>query len=806
MSTPMNDSELSGQICRGGYQMPVTKVPDRFTVRMKPGATSEAIETNYGARHRKRLRRQNVHEFSIDAAARDAVMSRVRTDPDVEFASHVYAPVDEPEARLYLGDQITVQFEPQVTDEQVESVAATHGLALLKPVAGVARAFVFRVGPNATENPIKIANRLQATSGVIASEPNIAVATKSAYTPTDTLYAEQWHLFNTGGPMLSQDAHIDAARAWDITRGVRSIIVAVADDSCDTSHTDFHGPGKIVAPRDFGGQDFEPLPELTDDNHGTACCGVAVAEETGTGVVGVAPGCALMPIRTTGFLDDNSIEDLCGWVIDHGAAVMSCSWGAAARVFPLSIRIRAALSRAASAGRGGKGCVIVFAAGNENRPIDGTVNESGWPNNQPAGPTQWLAGFATHPDVIAVAASSSLAKKSAYSNWGAGISVCAPSNNVRAVTYPRVSTPPALGRGILTTDRVGPSGYASTDYTSDFGGTSSACPTVAGAAALVLSANPDLNARDVRQILQSTADKIVDSGTDPQLGHQFGSYDANGHSQWFGFGRINAFNAVTEAVRRRTPTAPAGVLRKSANPALAIPDNSPAGVSSTLEFAETVAVAAVKVSVDITHTYIGDLRVILMAPSGASVLLHDRNGGSTDNIVRTFDASTTPALTPLAGQTAHGAWTLRVMDLAAVDVGKLNSWQIEITPRAGNTVAVEESPGLRIPDNAPTGIERTLVVNQAGQVSDIEVSLDITHSYIGDLNVTLTAPNGATAVLHQRAGASADNIVRALTAATTPALNLLRGPAAGTWKLRVADLEAADEGKLNRWGLRLVVQ
>jgi subtilisin-like proprotein convertase family protein len=449
--------------------------------------------------------------------------------------------------------------------------------------------------------------------------------------------------------------------------------------------------------------------------------------------------------------------------------------------------------------------VIVFAAGNENRPIDGTVNESGWPNNQPAGPTQWLAGFATHPDVIAVAASSSLARKSAYSNWGAGISVCAPSNNVRAATYPRASTP-VLGRGILTTDRVGPSGYSSTDYTSDFGGTSSACPTVAGAAALVLSANPDLNARDVRQILQSTADKIVDNGTDPQLGHQFGSYDANGHSQWFGFGRINAFNAVTEAVRRRTPTAPTGVLQKSANPALAIPDNSPAGVSSTLEFAETAAVAAVKVRVDITHTYVGDLRVTLTAPSGASVLLHDRNGGSSDNIVRTFDASTTPALTSLAGQTVHGAWTLRVLDLAAVDVGKLNSWQLEITPHAGNTVVVEESPGLRIPDNTPTGIERTLAVNQAGQVSSIEVSLDVTHSYIGDLSVTLTAPNGATAALHQRAGGSADNIVRTFTAATTPALNLLRGPAMGAWKLRVADLEAADEGKLNKWGLRLVVQ
>jgi subtilisin-like proprotein convertase family protein len=111
-----------------------------------------------------------------------------------------------------------------------------------------------------------------------------------------------------------------------------------------------------------------------------------------------------------------------------------------------------------------------------------------------------------------------------------------------------------------------------------------------------------------------------------------------------------------------------------------------------------------------------------------------------------------------------------------------------------------------IPDNTPAGIERSLMVNQAGQVSDIEVSLDIIHSYIGDLSVTLPAPNGATAVLHQRAGGSRDNIVTSFNTSTTPGLQALRGPALGAWKLRIADLEAADEGKLNRWGLRLAVQ
>jgi subtilisin-like proprotein convertase family protein len=599
---------------------------------------------------------------------------------------------------------------------------------------------------------------------------------------------------------------MDVERAWDLTRGDRSVIVAVADDSCDTRHADFQGAGKIVFPRDFGGQDFEPLPELADDNHGTACCGVAVAEENGTGVVGVAPGCALMPIRTSGYIDDEAIEDLAAWVVDHDAAVLSCSWSAAARVFALSLRMRAALARAARQGRGGKGCVLVFAAGNENRPVDGTVVESGWPNNTPSGPTPWLNGFATHPDVMAVAASSSTATKSAYSNWGGQISVCAPSNNVGPATYPRV-TVPVTGRGIVTTDRVGPSGYSSNDYTRTFGGTSSATPAVAGAAALVIAANPALTAAEVRQILEATADKIVDGSADPQLGNRFGSYDAAGHSPWFGFGRVNAFKAVTEA-RRRAGGATAGTtLKRSATPALPIPDDQPAGIRSELDFAEDAAIASLRVGVRITHTYAGDLRLVLGAPSGAQVVLHDRAGGSADNLRRDYTAETTPALSALAGQPVRGRWTLAVQDLAAIDTGTLDAWEIEITPRAGGSADVAEAPGLRIPDNQPAGIERTLAVGIAGAIADLEVALDITHSYIGDLRIALVAPDGTSVALHERAGGSADNLVVRWTAASLPALATLRGKAAaGTWRLRVVDAEAIDEGKLNRWGLRVTTQ
>ena len=805
MPTEIKKEELGNFFWRAGERIDIVVVPDRFTVRMKRGVPTEKLAHGYGATHRSRLRRQDLDEFAIDSGERDAVMERVRRSSDAEFASHVYAPKNEPEAKLYLTDQITVQFKPEVSDDDIERLVGELGLILVKEVRGVPRAYVFRVGAEAKENPIKVANRLAASDKVLTSEPNLAVASKSLYTPTDTLFPEQWHLFNTGGPQVSTAAHIDAMHAWDLTRGERAVIVAVADDSCDTRHTDFQGTGKIVAPRDFAGQDFDPLPELEDDNHGTACCGVAVAEETGTGVVGVAPGCALMPIRTSGFIDDSSIEDMCDWVVDHGAAVLSCSWSAAARSFSLTLRMSAALNRAATVGRGGKGCVLVFAAGNENRPVNGSVNETGWPNNQPNGPTQWRNGFAAHPDVIAVAASSSMATKSAYSNWGAEISVCAPSNNVRPQTYPRVPVP-VTGRGIVTTDRVGPSGYSSSDYTHDFGGTSSACPTVAGVAGLVISANPMLTAREVRQVLEATADKIIDNAADPQLGNQFGTYNTQGHSRWFGYGRVNAFQAVTEA-RRRGQGSNGEVLRKNSTPGKAIPDNTANGVRDAINFTESANIASVKVTVDLTHTYIGDLRLTLIAPSGSQVVLHNRSGGNADNIKRSFDVTTTPGLSTLVGQTIHGDWTLLVQDLAAVDVGTWNRWELEITTRKGGVIEAEESPGTLIPDNSPAGIERTLAVNQSGQLADLEVALDITHTYIGDLTVTLVSPSGTQVVLHNRSGGSQDNLVTKYNSATNPILQGLRGQATqGAWKLRVADLEAADIGKLNRWALRISTQ
>ena len=147
---------------------------------------------------------------------------------------------------------------------------------------------------------------------------------------------------------------------------------------------------------------------------------------------------------------------------------------------------------------------------------------------------------------------------------------------------------------------------------------------------------------------------------------------------------------------------------------------------------------------------------------------------------------------------------LWVQDLAAVDSGTLNRWELEITTRAGTVIEVEESPGITIPDNNPTGIERTVNVTGSGQVQDLEVSVDITHTYIGDLTVTLLSPAGTQVLLHNRSGGSQDNLVRSFRFADTSSLQALHGQSLqGTWKLRVADLEAVDVGKLNHWGVKI---
>jgi len=203
------------------------------------------------------------------------------------------------------------------------------------------------------------------------------------------------------------------------------------------------------------------------------------------------------------------------------------------------------------------GCVLCFAAGNWNAPLDGRqLTDFEWrelpslnsPIQKYTG--RCFNGYTAHKSVLAVAACTSTGRRAEYSNYGTHVSLCAPSSNFDPLDVQR----PVQGLGIVTADNEGEGpGYNPRSlYTglvgdTAFGGTSAATPLVAGVAALVRSVNPDLPAAEVRKILTMNTTRI---GTEPggeATGNSPGTYQVDGRSEWFGYGRVNAAAAVNAA-------------------------------------------------------------------------------------------------------------------------------------------------------------------------------------------------------------------------------------------------------------------
>jgi subtilisin-like proprotein convertase family protein len=257
-----------------------------------------------------------------------------------------------------------------------------------------------------------------------------------------------------------------------------------------------------------------------------------------------------------------------------------------------------------------------------------------------------------------------------------------------------------------------------------------------------------------------------------------------------------------------TVTPPSGgnlVKTYSVSPALAIPDNNATGVTSTQNVPLALTVASISVAVNVTHTYKGDLVLTLTGPDGTAAILHNRTGGSADNVITTYAITTAPfaPLSVFNGKNTAGNWSLKTQDLAALDVGTLNSWSI--------TFNGEQSlaPNLAIPDNNATGVTSTMNFAQSGTVAGVKVKVGITHTYQGDLQVTLIAPDGTSVILHNMTGGGTDNLNTVYPDLTVPAqsLNALIGHGiTGAWKLKVADLAAVDTGTLNSWTLSIAAQ
>jgi M6 family metalloprotease-like protein len=248
------------------------------------------------------------------------------------------------------------------------------------------------------------------------------------------------------------------------------------------------------------------------------------------------------------------------------------------------------------------------------------------------------------------------------------------------------------------------------------------------------------------------------------------------------------------------------VVKEGVTADLPIPDRQAEGVSSTITINQIGQVKAIKVGVDITHTYIGDLEVELQSPSGKKAMLHNRSGGSRRDLQKTYSSNSTPALLALKGESLEGDWTLKVRDLAWRDIGRLNRWNLEIEYESlGQVVEAEVEPNLSIPDNKAEGITSKINIAKSGTLNDITVAVAIPHTYIGDLLVEIVAPSGDSVTLHNMSGGSKDDLRMSYDLTSTPALGALLGQEIqGDWLLRVKDLQRIDTGKLEKWSLRLM--
>ncbi|WP_313072148.1 S8 family serine peptidase [Lacrimispora sp.] len=416
----------------------------------------------------------------------------------------------EDKTPMILTNQFIIQFKSDVTAEEINKLNDFNNVKVIENINGGDNTFLVETTEGNAESALKLANTYQKDDKVIYAQPNFVRLIKPmSSSPNDTYVNKQWAINNTGqtGGIVGED--INVLEAWDITKGSKDIIIAIVDEGVDYTHEDLNVGDKLVTGYDACFKRDNPNPETTDA-HGTACAGIAAAKSNNNkGIAGVAPDCKIMGIRIAygvesggeivWVTDDAKIADGIVKSVDRGADVLSNSWGGGGD----SQTITNAINYAKQKGRNGKGCVVCFAAGNDNGKVS-------YPGNLDS--------------VITVAAcneygqrKSKTSKDGEYwwgSNYGPQVDVAAP------------------GVHIYTTDIMNKAGYSTGNYEDGFNGTSAATPHVAGVAALVLSVAPALKASEVEEIIKNTADDITPKGFD----------------NYTGYGRINAFKAVSKAL------------------------------------------------------------------------------------------------------------------------------------------------------------------------------------------------------------------------------------------------------------------
>jgi len=536
----------------------------------------------------------------------------------------------------------------------------------------------------------------------------------------DPLFTEQWHLVNTGQTAFSKrggsaGADMQMMAAINAGRDGAGIKLAVVDTGLQICHPDLAantsggGSFNFGAAARPGASPDDPYNFSSLGDHGTAVAGVAAAvANNGRGGRGVAPGVTLVgfnPMEAVAAEDEDPATAADIALIKSLGGSSSAPDSASVDIFNMSFGVEVPSENSSDEFvrmmrmgtgqlRSGRGAIYVKAAGNVFDACDqahpfhrelGCINGNADPDSN----LPWL---------ISVGGFNADDRKASYSVAGASLWIVAPSGE------DGVEAP-----GIITTDQAGPlAGFNTSpenrltsnhplnrdgDYVSNFGGTSSAAPAAAGAAALMLGVKPELTWRDIKHILARTARRIdpdiaevraAFNGT-PYVAQHAWQTNGAGYAfhNWYGFGAIHVDEALM-AVNSYTPDS-LGALTESPwfegmasdQPGVAIPDADGAGVRATVDVSglpDGANIEAVVLEISASHTNALDLGVTLSSPSGAQSVLNP----PFNTVLDGFPGLVEWRLLSNAfyGEQPDGEWTLHVADLAPGDTGALGHWRL----------------------------------------------------------------------------------------------------------------------------------
>ena len=521
-----------------GKTISLVESPDMVAIRTKGNAELENVTVSRESRNlidqttevtsfpeagitvRRVANQDELESAKSTVEVRDETRAALKHEENIRFAGRVLQDADSGEVMLYT-ENFFVKFKDEVPEKDCLGVLKQFKLKVKSQLPFAPNSYFVEAEEGTGLKVFEIAEKLLKEPSVEFCHPELVQERRFK-----GIHPLQWHLAKTNIGGKTVDAHINIENAWKYTKG-KGVTIAVIDDGVDIDHPEF--ASRVVHPFDATENNNDPHPKSRDDNHGTACAGMACASGLNGGASGVAPEALLMPIRLRSGLGSMAEANAFAWAADHGADVISCSWGPTDgewwnpgdtvhnRITGLPDSTRLAIEYALKKGRGGKGCVILFAAGNGN---EDTKND----------------GYASYPGVIAVAACNDTGRRSVYSDYGDAVWVCFPSGDFGWKPFKH---PAPISQGLRTTDRLKADGYDPDDYTNSFGGTSGACPGAAGTVALMLSANPNLTQPEVKDMLRRSCQQIDKTE---------GEYGKNGHSIWYGHGRIDAALAVENAL------------------------------------------------------------------------------------------------------------------------------------------------------------------------------------------------------------------------------------------------------------------